>query len=211
MPGSTWNTWGALPPELRSDLEAILAAHRQGSEPLAARFLDDSDELMPFVGLGLAAAWVCAAVCGWLALGEGGPGDPGLLVRLEPAFTNPVAGLPWLATRPEGGLLLSSAVGLALTVFWLRHRGRRGMAITDRALVVVRGPRVKVLAFGEIAGCEQTAHGKPGKRFTALRLRMNDGTTEQLLVSKRWADAAEGEIARWRSQGGVALPRGSPA
>ena len=184
--------WAELEPALRSELEAILKAHRTRQSSLAARFHSDADELMPFVLLGFLAAVGGMIACIYLITSSGSEyEDIGYMQHLTFMIKNPQS----LLTSPEGGVIGTALLALALAVLWLRHRGRRGLAITEHALVVVRGPRLRVLPLAEISGSAQSSHGKLGKRFTVLKLAMKDGRNQDLIATKDWADAAEARIA----------------
>lgn len=181
--------WADLDPPLRAELEAILAAHRRREAPLGERFHSDADEFMPFVLLAFLAAVGGAVACLYLILSDST--DPrGLGRRLLDLAPYPAA---WFRSI-DAVLIACALAAAALAVFWLRHRGRRGFAITERALVIVRGPRLRVLPFADIAASTQTPGGYRGQRFTVLDLTMHDGRHEKLIVTKNWADAVEAAI-----------------
>jgi hypothetical protein len=128
--------WAELDPPLRGELEAILKAHRTRQSSLAARFHSDADELMPFVLLGFLAALGGMIACIYLITSSGSEYEEfGYMQHLTFMIKNPQS----LLTSPEGGVIGTALLASALAVFWLRHRGRRGLAITENALVVVRG------------------------------------------------------------------------
>ena len=178
-------TWRQIDPALRAELEAILDAHRRHEAPLAARFHSDADEFLPFVLLALLASVGGVTACAYLILSATSEtmsfGERlGQLVRHPPA----------LFTSIDAGLIAAGLAAVGLAVFLVRHLGRHGFAITDNALVVVRGPRLRVLPYTEVARTAQTK----STRFTALELTMHDGRRERLIVSKGWADAAEAAV-----------------
>ncbi len=187
--------WAELDPAVRVELEGILEAHRLRQSPLAARFHSDADELMPFVLLGFLAAVGGMIACVYLITSSTSEyADIGYLQRLKYLVQSPHS----LATSPEGGVVGAGLVALALAIFWIRHRGRRGLAITGHALVIVRGPRLRILPLAEIASSAQTGRGKRGARFTVLELTMKDGRRQNLTTSKNWADAAEAQLTARR-------------
>jgi hypothetical protein len=183
--------WSGLDPAMRAELEAILAAHRGRQSPLGERFHNDSDELMPFVLLAGLAAVGGLIACVYLITSDTMPEGLTYGDHLRMLVQNPLS----LVTSPEGGVVGCALVALFLLMFWVRHRGRRGQAITDNALVIVRGPRVKVIPLAEVAGTSQSSHGKRGKRFSVLAVTFKDGGRKELIATKNWADEAERRVA----------------
>jgi hypothetical protein len=185
--------WAELDPAVRTELEAILKAHRTRQSPLVARFHSDADELMPFVLLAFLAAIGGMIACIYLIVSDssGDPDGPGFFGRLRGVLTHPVA----LFTSPTGGVVATAVVALLLGMFWLRHHGRRGLALTENAVAIVRGPRVRVVPLAEVASSARSAHGNRGKRFTVLDLTMKDGRHERLTTTGNWADAVDAKLA----------------
>jgi len=161
--------WKRIDQALRAQLEALL------QEPTAAYYSD----------YGNAAGW-------WLLTFVAAAGGVGF--GLWYVFTSELASR--LTVVPERAVLDPVFIGLVVAVLvcvWvvvraLRHRGRHGFAALDAAIVVVRGPKLGVIRYDEVAGVTQMRAGSRGRKFTVLKLKLKDGSTESLSVSGNWAN-----------------------
>ncbi len=187
--------WTQIDAELRGELEAILRAVRAKRDPERSLFHNDSDEFMPFVLLAIIAAGVGLIACSYFLIVDDGLSDLGdLLGSLLSAPISTVRAL--ISSHPYAAGLVGSLLALILLGWiWLRHHGRRGLAITRYALVILRGPRVRVIPYCDMASTTLSSHGRRGSRFTVLRIQWRDGRSTDLIATRNWANLAVARIA----------------
>ena len=167
--------WSQLEPALRSELETLLA------HPDDAFHSDYAD----------AAGW-------WLLGAVASIG--GVAISTWAIMTSEVIDL--LRIVPERalmspfvlGLIASIIVGAIVVVSALRQRGRRGFAALSTAIVRVRGGRLTVIPYDQIASVHRARGGRQGRRFTLLRLKLRGGGSETLSVNGRWADVVNARM-----------------
>ncbi|MFO0578278.1 MAG: hypothetical protein U1A78_30095 [Polyangia bacterium] len=85
-----------------------------------------------------------------------------------------------------------AAIGVLVWViytFMTSHK-RYGVAITSYALARVRGRKVQIFRYTDIASASQRQLGARGKRFTVLTLTEKDGKTYDIYCHGGWAAAA---------------------
>ena len=176
-------TWKRLDKALRGELEALLKS------PTDA-FLSDYGEV---VGWWLLVGVACVAGAGaalWdLSTESLGLGDYVRIISANPGY---------IATRPSIlGLPLALIVGAWIAITWVRSLRRRGYAALESAIVVVRGPKLRVVPYDAIESMDQKAYGhRRRRRFTVLTLKLKDGTTTELNVTGRWAEVARERFER---------------
>lgn len=170
-------TWKQLGEAERKELEALLRS------PTDA-FLSDYREAVGWWLLIIVACVAGAGAAVWdLATESLSLGDYLEILSSNPGF---------IATKPSIlGLVVALIVGAWTATKCLRSFGRRGFAALERAIVVVRGPKLKVARYDSIASMSQTSGGHRRRRcFTVLTLKLKDGTVTELNVTGRWADLA---------------------
>lgn len=173
-------TWPRLDPPMRLELEALVA------DPNDA-FLSDYKDALGWWLLVLLSCLLGGGMAIWSLVDE----PMGLGTYLEIAMNNPgiLANFPSLP-----GLAAALLVGTWTLVTAWRNRGRRGFAALSKALIVVRGPKLKVLRYDAIESTEAQVIGQRGKRFTVLSLKLKDGTSESLNVHGTWASIVMAKV-----------------
>ena len=168
-------TWQRMDEALRTELEALLEA------PTDA-FLSDYKDALGWWLLVLLACIGGASVAIWNIADDMIPlSHYAAMFGADPIST--------LLMRPHIlGLLAAVIIGPWVVITCARNYGRRGFAALDTAIVVLRGPKLKVLRYRDIASTERRVIGARGQRFTVLTLKLKDGKTEELSVTGRWAE-----------------------
>jgi hypothetical protein len=157
-------TWGALDPKTRAELEALL---RDKGDAFESDYLDA-------LAWWLFGALLCVGGIGasiWdLATDTAGAGV------FDYIREYPLDGVRVLLTSPRYlGLIAALIVGPWIAVTWVRNVGRRGIALTKDALVLVRGPKLLVVPIADMAHAEQRVIKTKKQTFTVLTVQMKDG------------------------------------
>lgn len=188
MTGITKTTWSQLDPGFRAELAAVVAGR---GDTYVCQYKDAMAWwlllMLVCVGGGGAALWDLLS-------------EPAGLARWGSLFAeNPFRALFGFVRSPQRlGLLAAAVVGVWTAVTWVRNHGRRGLALTKDAVVVVRGRHLRVLPYAEIADVQRTSHGNYGRskqRFTVLALTTKQGAKLKLYTFGHWANAAQQRIA----------------
>jgi hypothetical protein len=179
----------------RVSLRRLPAAERDEVESLPRakndpRFLSDLADAAAWWILVLVTA-TAGAVALVLELAQGGLEE----LRLFPGAL--AAGELWSAV-----LSLKLALGLAavlgimawVAVTWIRNHGRRGYLATSFATVRIKGDRLTLMRHARVADVKTESLGRPGKRFTVLKLTGDDGRTLSLYVTGAWTETALARI-----------------
>jgi len=184
-------TWSKLDPALRTELEELLRA------PTSA-YLSDYYDALGWWLLVFLAALFGAGVSLWSLATE----DMSLQDYAQVAATNP--GVLVSSLGVPGVVVCTLLAGWAL-ITAARHRERHGYAALEAALVVVRGPRLKVIPYEAVASAERSLVGRAQhvgpsqRRFTAYALTLHSGQTLSLNVTGAWAEEAEARRERYLS------------
>lgn len=180
-------TWNRLPPERRAALAAVVADRSNDA------FHDQYRDAMGWWLL-LILACVGGGAAAWWEVPGGGLG------LLRGLATSPLATLEGcLRSPPRLGLLAAMVLGPWTAVTWVHNHNRRGLALTEDAMVVVRGRHLRILRYADVTGVQRTRHGRFGRRarpFTVLALTTTAGGRLRLFTTARWADAFEQRILR---------------
>lgn len=173
-------SWTKIDPSLRAELTALL------EKPNDAFHSDFKDAVVWWLFL--------------LLLSVGGAGaaiwdistDPGSFGFFFQYFAeNPLSGLQAFVTTPHLiGLLAALIAGPWAAVTWVRNIGRRGLALTDQAIVLVRGPRLKVLPIADVASASARKIRTRKQTFTVLTAKLKDGRKHDFYCHGRWAELA---------------------
>ncbi len=169
----------ALDPAMRDELEALLA------KPTDA-WLSDFQDLLVWklavllLSVGGLGAWAYDTFTSTasLPLGE----ELALLVEYPLAV---------LQSPIYLGLLAALVAAPWVVVLIVQQRGRCGFAALSSALLVVRGPKVKLQRYADIKETSTRVIRSKKSSFTVLTLALKDGRTQELNVHGRWADEVQ--------------------
>lgn len=162
-----------LPESERVEIDSLLREK-------GARFLSDLADT--------AAWWILVLVMGTL-------GVVALLVEgmLDERLVPYVSGLH--------AFIALLAVMTWVAVTWIRNHGRRGYLATSFATIRIKGPKLVLMRHARVIDGAKESHGRPGRRFTTLKLEADDGKTWSLNVHGGWADAAIAAIKATKTPG----------
>lgn len=177
-------TWQGLDTAERTELEATLRA--------PDKFLSDEDEAAGFwLLLGLASVGGIIAFLYDRATDSYGPGLRGVIPFVG-GVPNPLI----FITQPQLlGFYVAIGVAVWVTYSFVTSHGRRGVAMTSYGLARVRGRKVQLFRYRDIASVSQRSLGRRGNRFTVLTLVERDGKSYELYCYAGWAEAAQAKIA----------------
>lgn len=179
-------TFKQLSSSLQAELEALL------DKPTSAYESDYNDALGWWLLIFLSSLFGASVAIWSLATGSLSLSDYMARLSANPGYMVNALGIP--------GFFVSVAVGTWTLITAAHNRGRRGYAALDLTIAVLRGRKVKLLAYDAIASAEERIVGRRGKRFTVFELKLKDGSTETLYVSGGWAKVVEAKLgqASWR-------------
>ncbi|MEW5737838.1 MAG: hypothetical protein AB1938_02870 [Myxococcota bacterium] len=173
-----------MDPTLRAELEGLLAA------PSSAFESDYQDMLALWLFFLVGSAVGLVASIWDLATGSLPEAEELQFFLMYPTS--------FLTTPSILGVPVSLAVGAWATVQMVRCKGRCGYAALDTALAVVRGRKVKLLRYADIASADTTVIRTRKQTFTSLTLRLKSGRTTSLNSTGRWVAQAVQRIQRGR-------------
>ena len=186
-------TWAGLDPKLREELERVV---RGGGDDYHSEYLD---AVGWFLLLSLTCLFgIVASVINedhweeipeWLSWFARDPLD----------FPRSLLFSPWRA-----GLIFLPPLSAYVGLTWIRNHQRRGLALTSEAIVVVRGNKLVVVPYAEIASTTMQRFRTRSQAFTVLELTLEQGKRMSLYTTGRWAAAANERIAK---AGGAVTPQ----
>ena len=177
MEKTTWNKASTV---LRAELEALLQAP---NDAFHSDYLDAVAWwlLLLLVSVGGAAAAIWNIATSSIELGFLG----------EYLAANPVSGfLALLRTPHYSGLIAALIIAPWTALTWIRNVGRRGLAVTSQAIVVMRGPKLLVIPYAAVASATQNTIRTRKQTFTVVELKFKDGSKRTLYATGRWAALA---------------------
>lgn len=162
-----------LDPSLREELEALLA-----KQPTAAFESDFQDMLVWKLLLLLVSVFGLGAFA-WDLATDSFP----LSEQLQLLVEYPLA----LVTSPRYlGALAALVVAPWMVVLIAQNVGRCGFAALSTTLMVVRGKRIKVLQYADVAEVSTRQMRTKKQTWTALDLKLKDGRSVSLQVHGAW-------------------------
>ena len=174
-------TWKHIDPTLHTELVALL----KDQSPTSA-FYTQYEEVWGFWMLAMLACIGGLGTAVWYFATE-----PGSFSEILPRLLRDPFGIHWPVYL---GSIAAIVIGVWTALTWMRNHKRRGLALTKDAIVVVRGNKLKILKYRDVASHESSQHGRRGNRFTALTLKTRDGETLTLLTNGNWARAAAAKL-----------------
>lgn len=183
-------TWPEMDPAERTELEAALRS--------SEKFLsDEQDALAWWLLLGLVAVGGLVASLYDLATDSYGGG-----FRALNPFSGAAAGpLPFIPRPQVLGFYAALGVLVWLSYTFVTSHKRYGVATTSYALARVRGRKVQLFRYADIASATERHLGARGKRFTVLTLTEKDGRQYDIYCHGGWAAAARAKLPESTSAG----------
>lgn len=175
-------TLARLDPSLREELEALLA-----KQPTPAFESDFQDMLVWKLLLLLVSVFGLGAFV-WDVTTESVPVSEqlGFLIEYPPALASP----RFL------GALAALVVAPWMIVLIAQNVGRCGFAALSTTLMVVRGKRLKVLKYADIADLSTEQMRTKKQAWTVLKLKLKDGRSVSLDVHGAWVAEVKRRLGR---------------
>jgi hypothetical protein len=174
-------TWKKIDAALRTELDAIVKTRANTWHP---DYLDAVAWwlLLMLACVGGVGTWI------WYQMTE----PDGLAGLFALAREQPLWWLRSMLLSPHNlGVLAALVIGPWTAVTWARNHNRRGLALTRDAIVIVRGNRLRILRYEEVAGAERrTIRTRNRPSFTVLTLQLKNGKKKDLYATGNWAELA---------------------
>lgn len=175
-------TWKHADPALRAELEAILAKPNDAFES------DFQDALVWWLVL-LIGSVVAVTACIWAAATDSS--DYGFVELVKYFPEDPINTLNGLVVTPRYvGLPVALIVGAWAAITIARNVGRRGVALTSDALVLLRGPKLYVVRFSDVQTATKNTVRTKKQTFDVITLKLKNGKTQSIYAHGRFTGLA---------------------